>query len=433
MDYSRLKRILKSSFVKDSFWAVFGNGLGSFLMLLAGILIARVLGKDLYGEYGMVKTTMFYIALFSTFALGDTSTKFVAEYLQKDKSLVKSIIRDAFRITLATSGTMFLLLMIFANQLADYINAPQMASSFRFLGVIIVARAVNTIGAGVLGGFKDYKRLGLNNVVAGIIMIGLAWPLSKYYGLNGSLWALLISQIVLCILNLFEATKNIRQIKTHRCVNVVRKLLNFSYPFAMTELVYTVSGWGINLILAKYASLGDLGMVSACQQWNSIILFMPGLLGNVILSYLSLSPNDANYHSKIITRMVVVNFVCTLIPLCIVALFSKAIESYYGLSFIGLSRVLTVSIIGTIFTCVARVFQTNLISEGRRWAAFFIRSSYNLLSLIVLYIVLRLTGGQNAAMNRVVISLGLSILGFILYLVDYKIHCCKGVRPLSNL
>ena len=48
MDITLIKhRLLQSKLFKDSFWAVFGNGLGNALLLLAGILIARFLGKDL--------------------------------------------------------------------------------------------------------------------------------------------------------------------------------------------------------------------------------------------------------------------------------------------------------------------------------------------------------------------------------------------------
>ena len=51
---STIHSIFKSNFFKDSSWAVFGNGIGYGLMLLSGIIIARMLGKDLYGEYGFV-------------------------------------------------------------------------------------------------------------------------------------------------------------------------------------------------------------------------------------------------------------------------------------------------------------------------------------------------------------------------------------------
>jgi len=92
MSLKRIKeKCLNSKLFKDSFWAVFGNGLGNGLMLLAGIIIARFLGKDLYGEYGVVKTTMFYIASFATFGLGFTSTKYIAQFMNEKCEYVRCI------------------------------------------------------------------------------------------------------------------------------------------------------------------------------------------------------------------------------------------------------------------------------------------------------------------------------------------------------
>ena len=72
------ERILQSKLLKDSFWALIGNGVGDFLLLVSGILIARFLGRDLYGEYGVVKTNMFYMAGFSTFGLVYSSTRYIS-------------------------------------------------------------------------------------------------------------------------------------------------------------------------------------------------------------------------------------------------------------------------------------------------------------------------------------------------------------------
>lgn len=46
-------------------------------------MIARFLGKELYGEYGTIKTTLTYIAIVSTFGFGYTATKYIAEYIQE--------------------------------------------------------------------------------------------------------------------------------------------------------------------------------------------------------------------------------------------------------------------------------------------------------------------------------------------------------------
>lgn len=414
-------RFKSNSLFKDSFWAVGGNGLGNALMLLSGILIARMLGKDLYGEYGMVKTTMFLMALFATFGLGDTSTKFIAEYLQKDKLQIRSIITASLKIVLFFSLTMCAVLLVFATNIAKFVNEPQLAQPFRFLGIIIVFRALGTVGAGILGGFKDYKRLGINNVVSGTVMLALCVPLTYLYNIEGALWALLISQIGLSVLNIWSVNSRKRRYIQSSNTRFEKEIISFSFPFALNEFVYTITSWGGSLLLAKYASLGELGMYTACTQWNAIILFMPSLLGNVILSYLSTTAvEDKKRHDTLIRRMLLINLICTAIPLIIVAVFSNTIARYYGSTFKGMSSILCVTILGTVFTCLTRVFQSNLMSEGRKWMAFSIRSFYNTLGLILTYVVLKFTNGINAAMNMSILSVLVNVLMLTLYYLTYR-------------
>ena len=72
-------RATGSRFLNDSFWALSGNVAGKGLALVAGIVVARLLGRDLFGEYGLIKSTLIGISILSTFGLGYTATKFVAE------------------------------------------------------------------------------------------------------------------------------------------------------------------------------------------------------------------------------------------------------------------------------------------------------------------------------------------------------------------
>lgn len=414
-------RLRNSSFAKDSFWAVFGNGIGNFLLLLAGIFIARLLGKDLYGEYGLVKTTMFYIASFATFGLSDTSTRYIAQYVQKDTSKIRNIVKASLRITLITSSTLCFLLLLTADWLANFINTPQMASAFRYLGAIIIFRALNTVGAGILGGFKDYKHLGRNNIISGVVMFALSIPLTYYGGLRGSLVCLLISQVLLSVLNLCQVYSITHKIATMDSTQYDKELFLFSLPFALRELIFTITAWGTSLLLTKYSSVGELGMYTACTQWNAIILFMPSLLGNVILSYLSTSvTRQDNSQARLVKRMLLINFVCTIIPFFIVLIFSPYIAKFYGSTFDGMRSILSIIIIGTIFQCLTRVFQSNLVSEGRNWLASTIPMLYNTAQLIVVFVVLKLTAGNNAAMNMAIINVSFSLIIFLIYLILYR-------------
>lgn len=420
-----IKSLKNSRLFKDSFWAVAGNGLGNFLLLISGILIARFLGKDLYGEYGMVKTTMFYAATFATLYLGSTSTKFIAEYIQTHPGKIHAVIRDSYKITIVTSLTLCVLLFVFARHLAVFIKVPQLATPFRYLGIIIVFRALSTVGAGVLAGFKDFKKLGINNVISGLVMLFSCVPLTKVMGLTGALLSLSVSQLLIAFLNSYGVYREEKNYSWELiCADnetLVRMLLNFSYPFAIAELIYTAASFGVNLIVTRYASLGELGMYSACSQWNAIVLFIPGLLGNVILSYLSSSVGDSGGHSKLIKKMLLVNLICTLVPLLIVCACSGWIAAYYGPSFRGMGHILVIMITSTVFTCLARVFHSDLISLGKKWQVAVIRSSYNVLLLVVAFIVLKKTDGVNAALNMSIIFVLISMLSLILFYGEYKI------------
>lgn len=415
------EKIKNNSFVRDSFWAVLGNGVGYLLLLISGILIARDLGRDLYGEYGIVKSTMFMAALFATFGLGDTSTRFIAQSVKTDITNVRNIAKDSFIIVLVFSGLLCLGLFLFADSLAAYIGHMQLATSFKFLGIIIIFRAINTVGAGILGGLKKYKLLGINNIISGVIMIGLCVPLTRIYSLSGALLSLMLSQLVLGVLNVIGVHLNIRTIIPRSGKHFKKQIIIFSFPFAMNEFIYSGVNWGVSLLFAKFASMGEFGIFTAASQWNAIILFMPSLLGNVILSHLSTaSVSDRSQHKVLVRRMLAINFICTLLPLLFIMIFSNHITQYYGMTFIDMKVVLNITVLGTLFISMTRVFQSNLMSEGKKWEAFTIRSSYNIIYFILAYLILRLTNGENAAKNIAILTVFINLLAFILYGISYR-------------
>ncbi len=423
--YEVSNRIKNNPLFKDTFWAVAGNGLGNFLLLVSGILIARILQKDLYGAYGLVKTTMFYVAAFSTFGLGYTSTKFIAEYIQKDDTKLRNIAISSIKITLFTSITLCVILYLFANKLADYINHPELSSSFRYLGAIIICRALSTVGAGLLGGFKLFKVLGINNVISGAVMLAISIPFTMHWGLNGALLALLISQLLISILNLMSVRRRMMELENQASPCFTTDILTFSIPVAIQELTYSLANWGASLLLTKYASLGEVGIYTACTQWNAIILFIPGLLSNVVLSYLSSSAvaSDSDSHKILIHRMLWINFCCAVIPFLAVFCLSSVIASFYGPSFIGMKQVLNILILSTIFTCLSSVLTNDLISEGKNWTLFIIRVIRDIIQVVCLYLLLRSTGGVNAALYYAILTLAVSFLFLLsLYLTYRSIH-----------
>ena len=408
-----------SRLFKDSFWAVFGNGLGYGLLLLAGIIIARFLGKDLYGEYGLVKTTMFQIAAFSTFGLGYTSTKFVAQYKKEDSTQLRSIIDGSLSITGVSSFVLALVLVVLAVPIANYLGEPHLFKPLRYLGIIIIFKAFSTTLQGILAGLGNFKIIAQNNVISGIVMLILCVPLTIYFGLAGSLLSLALSQFANAAFNALKVIQTKRSLSEIKGLNYVKRLLSFSIPVAMQEFSYTAASLISSAIVVKYSSLGQLGIYSACQQWNAIIVFIPGLLSNVVLSHLSASLDDSGTHSKTLKRMLLVNFVSTFIPFCLVFVFRNFIASFYGPTFQAMPIVMTVLVFSTIFQCCSSVFQSELISKGETWALFSIRFFRDTLIIITMYLVLSTHNPEKGALYNAEITVLYSFIYFLILILYY--------------
>ncbi len=388
VESSIVTRLRNSRLFRDSFWAVFGNGMGYAILLLAGILIARFLGRDVYGEYGLVKTSMLYVAGFATMGLGVTSTKYVAESVKRNSANVKAIIRDALFVTTVFSSIIAVALIVTADRLAVYLDVPTLVNAFRALGVLVILKAIATTQAGVLAGLGEFRVIARNNVLSGLVMLVISVPLTLLYSLTGALVSLLLSQVSVVILNVLAINKFTSFFPTVAGVSRKKELFLFSIPIALQESSYTLCAWGGTLMLAKMSSIGEVGVYTAAAQWNAVITFIPGLLSNVILSHLASSGDDDCAHRRMIGKMAGINLFCTVIPFVVIYVLAGWITDFYGDSFEGLKTVLRIITFATIFTCTANVFYSEFIARGYNWNVFFLRIVQDFVTLGLGYVLL---------------------------------------------
>lgn len=416
-----LLRITRNPLFKDSFWAVVGNGIGNALLLIAGILIARFLGKDLYGEYGLVKTTMFYIASFATLGLGFTSTKYLASYSATSPKDIDYIVKDSLSITLFFSGVIAIVLLILAKPISNLIGETDLVLPLRALAIIIVIRAISTTQVGILSGLKRFKEIAYNSVFSGLFMLALCVPLTYFCGLVGSLASLALSQLALVVLNCISLKKIGINIRNTIGKSFKKELIKFSFPVALQESSFTICHWCAIVLLSKYASLGDVGIYTACAQWNSVILMIPSLLSNVVLSHLSSSTNDKIEHNRTFNRVIVINFICSFIPFAIVYMFASFISFFYGASFDGMQDVLRILTFSTIFESLSSVLKSELLAKGKTWWLFSLRFGRDLLLVILAFLLLTKVSSIDGAVLFSIAMVVVSFIFFISLFIIYKV------------
>lgn len=383
---TRISRIKSSPLAKDSFWAIFGNAMGKGLSLLAGIIVARLLGVDIYGEYGVVKSTLAYVAAFSTFGLGYTSTKYIAQTDKTETGTIRSIIKSSMGITIVTSVIMAASLWILAENVA---TESHLVSAIRFTSLIVVFNAVNTTQIGLLSGFKDFKAIAINNMIVGITTFILSVILSYFFSLDGAIWSLFITTVLNCVLNhiVLHRHNNKSLISTEHTVtkNVTKDLLKFSLPISLQECVYASANWLRMIVLVNFAGYAEMGLYTATNQWFVVMLFIPGVLRNVILSHLSSTLEDKRQHDSIFYTMLKINLVSTIVPASFIALLSPVIGGMYGDTFVGINVVLILAVLASIFGCMAGIYTQEFISRGKNWIVLigYIIRDYGALLLIL--------------------------------------------------
>lgn len=399
-----IDRLKESPLFKDSFWALVGSTIGKGLSLIAGIAVARFLGSEIYGEYGVIRNTLTYIAIVSTFGFGYSATKFIAEHLKNDKVKIKALKKKIENFTFLFSGILATILCIFADKIAIFINAPHLADTLRTTSILVVFNAIITTQTSILSGFKAFKEIARINTITGVVTFIFSVIFTKLFKLNGALGALLLSYIVQYVISEIAIFHEIKSINDGAQISNrdFFKMLKFSLPIALQESLYTIVHWIQMYLMIKYANYIEIGLSSAAILWQSVVIFIPAMLKNVMFSYLS-----SNHSHNLVNKLLLINIISSIVPISVVIILSSFISNVYGDSFNNLPPVLIVCVTSAFFICISEVYCYELIAKNKQWLVFSARFIRDVITLIATAIVLPLINTKQA--------LYMAILGLIMH------------------
>jgi len=120
---------------RGAFWSLVGAVISRVLGVLASVLVARMLGREGFGELGVIQSTVGMFGTFAGFGLGLTATKYVAEFREKDAAKAGRIMALSERIALFTGGLTAVALIVLAPWLAARtLAAPRLTACAGFPG-----------------------------------------------------------------------------------------------------------------------------------------------------------------------------------------------------------------------------------------------------------------------------------------------------------
>lgn len=337
---------------------------GTFLIVT--IILANIFGPKLFGEYTFLKQAFDVLIVFVLFG-GDKSLIYFSA-INKTDGLNKLLSVIKFVIIIVV--VLFLGSLFIRDEL---LAAYDFSNNIFFLIIFTCTLLINVILIFVEAyfiGIKSLKTYFKSVIIAAIFYLPLSYFFGYRYGVIGVFIALLLHYFLQFIFIYLKEGKYFTKRGLHNIKKDLKQLYFFSYPIGIGELLFHFTGFFMSIILIRYANYEELGVYNAAMRMVMFIVFIPNLLNNILLSYLS----TENHKENFLFKTFLLNLILSGTVGFVFYVFSNQISDLFGVDFgENLNDVFVTLIYGVLPLCSIYVLLQYLISIKKRWSYLFFR------------------------------------------------------------
>ena len=149
---------------KGSFHMLWGLLVSTVISAVGAIIIARLLGPDLYGLYAVALAAPGLIAVFRDWGVPAAITRFTAQYKAENRTdEIRSIFVAGLVFEVVLGLVLFMVSFVFSSFLATTVyNRPDIVSMIQIVSVTILAGGLVGVASAV---FTGLERMKLNNII----------------------------------------------------------------------------------------------------------------------------------------------------------------------------------------------------------------------------------------------------------------------------
>ena len=284
---------LRARFASGAMWILIGAGLGQLLLALSSIVIARVLGKEVFGEFGMVRNTVMMFGTVAGLGLGITTNKYIAELRDSDPARAGRVLTLTTMLA-AASGTLVAIAVALASDYlaSDALGAPHLARFVRLCAPLLAMSVVSGVQLGALTGLEQFRVLSLLSTLAGLSLASLGAVGAFAGGIEGAFYGTLIGSFV----NVIMMELILGDLRRRKGINVAfdglwrerQILVSFAIPSMLAGLMVAPVTWaGLRLLFIRHDGAGEAALFQAANQLRMLALFVPSAIAQVVLPLLS--------------------------------------------------------------------------------------------------------------------------------------------------
>ncbi|CAN5730822.1 hypothetical protein BH24ACI5_BH24ACI5_07850 [soil metagenome] len=407
--------------------AVFNQG----STLLVNLVVANVLGREVFGRYTMVLATVATLGALGQMSMGYTATKHVAEFRSIDPARTSRILGLCACVAAIAALAVALALAAGGGWLArTVLNAPELGLELRFAAAAVFFTVLNGFLAGALAGLESYPALARAGVITGTVYAVICTSLAMAFGLPGAVGGIALSASVqFGVLAWFLARESARHGVpfTRRGMWQERAIIaNFAVPASLSGAMYQPAVWiGTALLARQAAGFHQLALFGAANAFRTMVLFAPQVINNVGMAVLNHQrrSNPRGYR-HVFWLNAGMSSLAAVAGAGLLLLAGVSPLRLFGPDFTDGRVVLTIMLGSAVIEAVALAVYQIVVSRGHIWASLAFVAVPRDLSLVLLSLALVPALGATGLATAHASAWFLSFLG-VLGLATWK----RGASP----
>lgn len=389
-------------------WSAVGACVSRGLSLVTFILVARVLGKERFGEWGILRATVAGFQTVAGFGLGDTVTTYIARFRCVDSKRAGRILAITGLATLVTSAAAALLLVLLAPWLAAHtLAAPHLADELRICVVLLLLSGVQAWQGGAFAGLEAFKaaaRVEFWGGVASFLLTSLgAWRAGLTGALCGMAAAAALRSLVAHLVLNVESTRAGIRATLKGSLAEFSVIWRFTLPVFLASVVVGPTMWLVQAFLVNRADgYRSMAEFTAVYQWRLALGAMSGLLcAGYLPVAASVGRSDPDRGRRMMLGVGAICATATLTAAVLVAMLSGPVLAAYGEGFASAHSVLLVMLGLAVIDAVDTVLFSALLAAGRAWWRLFSNGCWVLVVVISTWLLVPSLGSLGLAIALV--------------------------------
>jgi O-antigen/teichoic acid export membrane protein len=343
------------------------------------VVAANLLGREAFGKYGMVASTLVALSQIAQLACGHTATKYVAEYRSCDKEKCGRVIGMLLVVVACAAGLVALGLLASVRWLANSVlKAPDLRFGLAIGAGIVFLNVLIGFFMGALAGLETYRILSWALVQFGVLYLVTCTLATWRFGLNGTFGGLFLSALLGCVL-LGTALKS----ECHKMRIPIRFglfpearkiLMGFALPGAVSSLTFLPALWiGDAILVRQPQGYAQMALFSAAYILMAAVLFIPNITYVVGWSLLNHQKGQRQWDQyRIVFKInLALTGAAVVVGVSALSVFGPAILRLFGKDFVDGRMVLLVMLAAAIPQALGLSALQHLLSQEHLWLSFF--------------------------------------------------------------